>query len=632
MGNQSEILQSNIQSICIIGTGFRGLGVLERIFAYSKQNKSSKSFRVHLIEPSSEGPEQYDIHQPDYLLLNIVCGQVSIFPDTLSVPDCPPTEGQNLYEWVRDRGLLIDEDGFTVGNKGRPIEADDFLPRRLLGEYLLWFRELIKKQAELFIDIVEHKAIATDLVSDKNRFILELNNGSTIDTDYIFITVGQLPQSVVSHFENESVKYIARPYPLPKQLKSVKSGEVIAINGLGLTAFDAILTLTIGRGGKIETHYGIDEYIPSGKEPNIIAFSRSGLPYRSRPAIGAPLKYDPIVFNRSNIDALRTSRGIKLDYDRDILPLLFTEMNVAFHRAKYGRDFGWDKTENLLDDLRNSFAEGDLEIVLSELYNTDSILFNPKITYLESLIEPKDKDSIALFNSLAFASWFRKWLEDDLEESRLGTNLSPLKAALEACREFRDIIRYAVEFGSLTNDSSDRFFSFHSETLNRIGVGPQKEHTAIILALMKAGILNVSLGPNPKVSWDNTINQWKLSSTLLQEQHDIFADWLYRGSSSHIQNINDDTSIVGAMARKGFLRRLRPDSSVIHAVDINRCLNPISNTGIANKKIWIMGLLCEGATFYNGYVTSPRKFVRSQHDADIAVAQIFSQITESINC
>jgi hypothetical protein len=80
------------------------------------------------------------------------------------------------------------------------------------------------------------------------------------------------------------------------------------------------------------------------------------------------------------------------------------------------------------------------------------------------------------------------------------------------------------------------------------------------------------------------------------------------------------------MARRGFLRRFRPNSSVIFAIDIDRSFHPISFEGVANKRIWIMGLLCEGVTFYNGYVTSPGKFIRSQFDADRAVSQIFSVI------
>ena len=618
-------MQNEVQSICIVGTGFRGLGVFERIYAYAKKNRSTKPIQVHLIDPTTDGPEQYNTRLPDYLLLNIVCGQVSLFPDAVSVPGCPPTTGPSLYEWVRERRLRLTEDGFTIGDTGRDINYGDFLPRRLLGEYLLWFREVIKKEAGLLFEIFEHKAKATNIAKDAYRYAIQLSNSEVIISDYLFITVGQISEPILSSFGYKSkTKYISQPYPLPEQLETVKAEERIAICGLGLTAFDAILTLTIGRGGKIVVKNGVENYIPSGKEPQIVAFSRSGLPFFSRPSLGAPLKYEPIVFNQSAIDGLRNKVGMKLDYDRDILPLIFTEMRVAYHRAKYGRDYGWEKTQKLHTDFRYAFQTGNLEKLLNELDSHDSFVFSHKDYYFEFY----DTSAMGFADSTSYENWIRRWLENDLKESRSGTPLSPIKAALEVLREFRDIIRYAVDFGGLTNESAERFFSFHSETLNRIGVGPQKEHTAIVLALMKAGILRICLGPSPEILWDNYLKYWKFSSKVFKLQQVITVDWIYQGSINRRQHIGENSSIVGAMAHQGLLRRYYPESAVNYAVDIDHNFHPINQNGIANERIWVLGLLCEGATFYNGYVTSPDKFVRSQFDADCAVSSIFSQIMQ----
>jgi hypothetical protein len=527
-----------------------------------------------------------------------------------------------MYEWVRERGLLIGDDGFTVGEYGRPIEADDFLPRRLLGEYLVWFRMLLRERAASCMDIIEHRAYANDLTATDGRLIVDLSDGTSIETDYLFLTVGQVHEPATAHNVQASARRISRPYPLPDQLEPVDSKETVAIAGLGLSAVDAILTLTIGRGGKMQTKDGVDYYIPSGREPRIVAFSRSGLPYRSRPALGAPLTYEPVVFTRRSIDALRSESNPKLDYDLDVLPLLLTELQVAYWRAKRGQDYGWNAAQDVLDEMRAAFVAGRLELYLAELNAQDST-FDPRLAYFAA-IPFADTGSDVLRDTVAYESWFGRWLNDDLEQARLGVTRSPLKAALEACREFRDIIRYAVDFGGLTDDSSDRFFSLHAKIINRIVVGPQKERTADMLALMRAGILSVPLGPNPEVTWNDSRRQWKLSSSQLRVQHEVFADWMYMGVTRRLQSLTDEPAIIGAMARRGFLRRQRPDSSVVYAVDVNRSYYPISQEGLANERIWVMGLLCEGATFYNGYVTSPGKYVRSQDDADRAVAQIFS--------
>ena len=357
-----------------------------------------------------------------------------------------------------------------------------------------WFRALLKDLAAPCIEILEHEAEAKDLIATEDGLIVELSDGTRIDTDYLFLTVGQLhesttdgPGKAATHDVYASSRRITQPYPLPDQLIPVGSRETVAIAGLGLSAVDAILTLTIGRGGRVETQDGVEHYIPSGNEPRILAFSRSGLPYRSRPALGAPLSYNPVVFTPSNIDALRAERGPKLDYDHDVLPLLLTELRVAYRRVECGRDHGWDAAQRLLDELRKAFAAGRLEIYLAKLDAQYSV-FDPQLAYLGA-IPPIESGSDVLRDTVAYESWFRRWLEEDLEQARMGVALSPLKAALEACREFRDVIRYAVDFGGLTDESSDRFFSFHAKTLNRIVVGPQKERTVEILALIRPEFL-----------------------------------------------------------------------------------------------------------------------------------------------
>jgi hypothetical protein len=545
-------------SICIVGAGFRGLGVLERIVAYSR--KYGTAVRVNLIGPSERGPEQYDIDQPDYLLLNIVAGQVSMFPDSASVRECAPLAGPSLYEWTRERGLLLSDDGMAVGRTGRPVKADDFLPRRLLGEYLMWFRSLLIEQAPDCLEILERRVNATDLKTVDGRLVVELSDGTSIDADYVFVAVGQIHEPVTqpsaTHDVQASQREIARPYPLPDQLQPVRPKETVAIAGLGLSAVDAILALTIGRGGRMDSRDGVDCYIPSGSEPQIIAFSRSGLPYRSRPVLGASLTYDPVVFTLSGIDALRAERGPKLDYDRDVLPLLFTELRVAYWRAKFGRDRGWTAAQNVVNEFHSAFKERRLESYLSHLETNDA-RFDPKVEYFGTL--PSNATGWGVLkNAETYQSWLQRWLEDDLREARLGVGRSPLKAALEACREFRDVIRYAVDFGGLTDESADRFFSFHSETINRIVVGPQKERTAEMLALIRAGILRVPLGSNPSVTWDKDGRRWILSSSSLGLQHTVFADWLYLGVTNPLQDLTQDPYICRS---NGSTRLLTPISS-----------------------------------------------------------------------
>ena len=78
------------------------------------------------------------------------------------------------------------------------------------------------------------------------------------------------------------------PYPIEAYLGSTGPDEKIAIEGMGLVALDIITALTIGLGGRYTTgDDGKLVYHPSGREPSIYLFSRSGFPYCAK-SFGAP--------------------------------------------------------------------------------------------------------------------------------------------------------------------------------------------------------------------------------------------------------------------------------------------------------------------------------------------------------
>ena len=48
---------------------------------------------------------------------------------------------------------------------GRPIEPTDYLPRRLMGEYLVWFYETLLQNAPANLEVVRHYASAIDITA-----------------------------------------------------------------------------------------------------------------------------------------------------------------------------------------------------------------------------------------------------------------------------------------------------------------------------------------------------------------------------------------------------------------------------------------------------------------------------------
>src|SRR5205085_12474204 len=142
-----------------------------------------------------------------------------------------------------------------------------------------------------------------------------------------------------------------------------------------------------------------------------------------------------------------------------------------------------------MDRLRSALNQKTLETLLSRLDMADQP-FDPHTAYYGPIPCTSPQQG-ALRDCNSYQQWFKDWIETDLANARRGVRGSPFKAALEIVREFRDTIRYAVDHGGLSDESLDRFFGYHSEMINRIVVGPQKERNEDICALISPGILSI---------------------------------------------------------------------------------------------------------------------------------------------
>ncbi|MET8232737.1 FAD/NAD(P)-binding protein [Micromonospora sp. NPDC005298] len=612
--------QREAVTVAIVGLGVRGLSVLERLVSHAALAGPTVTMRVHLIDARPAQPRQYDVRQPDYLLLNHACAQVSMFPSDRSVTRAPAISGPSLFDWARERDLRVADDGFTVGSAGRPATPDDNLPRRVFGEYLVWFYERLRAMAPDNLQLIDHHSEAADVVPRGASSVLRLDNGDRIEADHVFVTVGQRPQPAPEAEDGSSRRLIGLPYPLPEQFASVQPCDTVAIAGLGLTAADAIFALTVGRGGRFDRTDSRERYVPSGREPRIVVFSRSGLPYGARPTPSSSVSYEPVALTREAIDRLR-ARTPRLDFERDILPLLLLELRVAYRRATLLRDAGREDAEAFLLGARAAAAEGCLA-TLADLPGPAE--FDADAAY-HGTLTPAGAEAAARADGRSYQRSIESWLEADIARAVRGFEGSPFKAATETAREVRDLLRYAIEFGGLTDASLDRFYSYHVEAINRLVIGPEKERAGDILTLLRSGTVTAPLGPDPLVSWDGGSRTWTLSSTALAVPETISADWLYRGFTNRLRSLESDPTIVGAMARRGLVRRYRPESTVVSSIDVDGDGHPIGESGEPAAGITVFGLLCEGATFYNGYLTSPGRFERAQFDADRAVAELLER-------
>ncbi|MFH8410112.1 FAD/NAD(P)-binding protein [Streptomyces sp. NPDC018019] len=613
--------------LAVVGVGPRGLGVLERLVSHCTERPFPVT--VHLVDPRPPGPGFHLADQPDHLLLNTVCAQVTAFADPRMVDGPTATTGPGLYEWCRSRDLRLAADGYTVREgRGREIEPNDYLPRRLLHTYLTWATERIRDAAPACMRLVWHRSPALDIrPGAAERETVLLADGTAIDADAVFVTVGH---HSLYHPERAMAepRLVSRPYPLPDVLDGIAPGERVAVLGMGLTAMDVIASLTLGRGGRHEKTAdgsgGGLRYVPSGREPLIVLTNRSGLPSRSRPHLNpGRLRFVPLALTVEELDARRATRdGGRLDFAADVLPLVEAEMELAYYRAvlggqladfaaagaEFARRAGRSGWRALLDESRARYGPYPLRDVLG----------------VRAAEGP-------WAGAQEYARWFADQVAEDLVEARSGLGRSPLKEALEVLRDHRDVLRAAVDPPGLDDVSLDRFFGAFTSTVNRLVIGPQLDRSAELLSLLDAGVLRLGPGPRPKVlAPSGNAASWRLESTCLERPETVEVDHVV---AAHVAEPPADQlpgSLLGTLVSSGRVATLARRGGSATGLHVTRDGRGIDSAGAVQPRLYFLGPHTEGSSYYNHYVPSPGAPSRALLDAELALRTALDQLNERL--
>jgi uncharacterized NAD(P)/FAD-binding protein YdhS len=606
-------------SVAVLGLGSRGVGVLERIAALAADpRRADRRVLVHLVDPVADGCGLHRPDQPDYLLLNTVAGEISLFAEPASVGAAVGEAGPDLLTWATGRGLRIGADGYTLGTEGRQIRSDDYLPRRLLGEYLAWFLARLLAGVGDNVTVRIHQATAVDLTQNaQGGYKVLLDDGTVLGVGNVFVTTGHCG-AVPEHGPGPRHRVLG-PYPLPGRLAEIPQGGRVALAGSGLTGMDVLASLTLGRGGRYLRGQSGLRYRPSGAEPRIVLFTRTGLPFNARPRNNrdrpAPA---PVVFTATAVDRLRARDGGGISLHEDLVPLLLAEMSVAFHLRCAALDDGADGEADLAEQLAAAHAAGALDsllAVLDEKHEAVHGRFEPRSALFPAVAERS--------SGPAYQSWYTDRIARDLAEADRGVAASPVKAALEVLRDRRELIRRAVGLGGLDDRSHQEFYRSFTGTLNRAVTGPQLDRHAELLALIESGVVRVPFGPAPLCVWDESAGAWQISSTALAQPHAEHADWLVCSTSAQPGPADTTNPLLRSLLERGLARGHRAHLPGSRGVDLTADHRVIDEHGSARQGLWVLGPPAEGTTFYNHYVPSPGGFCRATADAHRAVSDMF---------
>lgn len=574
---------------------------------------------VHVIEPGTPGSGVYDVTQPDYLLLNNPCGQLSLYP--FATEDDQPCYGIGLHDWAVDRGYRWVGDRCKIDPSGRPIEPHHFLPRRLMGEYLQWFYRALVAGAPSSVEIIHHPTSAVDLVARRNGTEeVRLADGHVVSVDHVIVTSGHTANRGQAR-ANE-----LNPYPVASYVETVPSDATVAVAGMGLVAIDVVTALTVGRGGEfVEDGAGL-RYLPSGLEPEVHMFSRSGLPFTAKPVTGIDRTnvYKPLICTPEALDALSgRSNGNRrvVDVRTELLPLLFAEMN-----SRYYAQLAFQETGSAADGaavrerLRGAWIGGRFDQVLDRLagrfgsFDAEALFFGHQPKYQSS-------DD--------YEQFFYQALVDDLREAEVPDGSSPTKSAADVMRIFRDPMRSVVEQGGLSLDSYLDFNTDICSRINRLVAGPPALRTRQILALMDAGVVRAPYGPAPARGvavngGDPRADKTRISSTAFKQPYVNEADVVIRGHLEEPRIEGSASQLLSHLYSRGRVSQFRYGAQTVGSVDLTPDSHPIDIDGRPQVRISMFGVLTEGIRHFTHYIPSPRSRIRAFEDVGACVSGILA--------
>lgn len=526
--------------------------------------------------------------------------------------------GPSFFEWVVEAGYRrVGEEYVKNAAKGVAIHENDYLPRYLLGEYLSYVYGLLASDLPARIRLIHHRQWVIDVIpTTGERYKIVVEDGSTLLAHFVVLTTGHSenqPNTIEQKLaraccklrvRNPKLKYFRTVYPTTV-LNTISADDVVGVQGMGLSTYDVLSELTLGRGGRFDAQPdGQLLYVASGQEPHMILFSRQGLPYCSHGINqkGIDGRWKACFFTNAFIDSKRqcklaASGSRQLDFAHDLWPTLKKEMGYVHAMTRHGIVM-----ENKAD---YQLAEED-ECAINTLMSP----------FGEGYFFCQDDYQAAVLH----------YLSEDLMRAERGNVFDPLKAATDVLRDIRDNIRYAVDFGGLTPESHRDFLMSFCPVMNRIIVGPPKRKNQELLALLSSGIVSLGPGVAPVMEIDEQQARFVLHSTRLKNREIEMFDVLVQARVEIFYPEQDKHLIMRNMLASGLIRPYRNGNYHPGGIDINRHQNVIARNGKVVHNVWALGIPVEGPHFFTFVLPRPFINARSIQDAGKCALQILNRI------
>ncbi|MFJ8011899.1 FAD/NAD(P)-binding protein [Streptomyces sp. NPDC096339] len=567
--------------------------------------------------------------------LNRVAGQIAFAPDESHRPPVtllPRELRPTLLEWCAQRLARTGDDDLDL------LPTD--VPRRYvhgtaLREMFTRYTRRLAALPQVTVEVRESEVTGVRRAPDGRRFLItDRPGGAELTADEVLFVTGHSHNTPSPGDPGEALwgapGHVAYPYPLSVRLteREVPPGEPAVVLGLGLTAIDVLLHLTEGRGGRFEPDasaavHGL-RYVPSGREPSrVIAVSPSGVPVSGRPlnektADPDRLEHTGVYFTARAVRTLRERFGVRprpgyrrqLDFDLHLFPLVLLEMAYVHHRTLHGPAAAdarrADAAPVYRDFLKGVIGWGEQAAdALIAAFEGDEPGFDWRAVHdpLPGACARGGDDG---------ADWGRRvaaYLREDLAGCREGNLRNPLKAACDGVwRDLRAVFAEAVDHGGLTAASHRRFLRVHLRHYNRLSNGAGLEPMRKLMALLDAGLLDLTVGPGPEVG---PLPDGGFRVTGGRTGAVRTAAAVVEGRVHPFDPHRDVLPLYRSLLAEGLVRQWRnpaPDGQedfVPGGLDLDDRFHPLTGDGVAEPALTFLGAPAEGVRVFQQSAARP---------------------------
>ncbi|MFE1538452.1 nicotinate-nucleotide--dimethylbenzimidazole phosphoribosyltransferase, partial [Corynebacterium bovis] len=331
-----------------------------------------------------------------------------------------------------------------------------------------------------------------------------------------------------------------------QDLSSLAAGAEVIVRGLGMGFTDAVTLLTVGRGGRFvrdaAARSGL-RYVPSGREPRIVASSHRGYPFLPKPEFGAmpPTPSMPrltALLDRFGPGGPDTEPGSldATDPETGVWPAVVRDAHEEFLRTLLTSTVGTpgpllDRARAVIDAARDPESlhrDPGIRDIIAEAVGGPAAggSGSGDDAALPCLDIPALMDPVGAYrpgdgaaggagadpgaNPVAdFTAWVGDRLVDDLREAAAGRD-SALRAGLRvigAARTPVHLIGQAGRYTAASRPAVARLTAFGQ----MVGSGPPAFRTRELLALADAGVVRFA-GAHPTVVVDPEAPAFVLTS------------------------------------------------------------------------------------------------------------------------